>query len=483
MTEASKPTFVDLFAGCGGLSLGLAQSGFHGLFAIEKTEHAFKTFRTNFLEEGPPGLRFSWPKDLLSVGPHGIEDLLQGAGRQKRLEEMRGKIDLVAGGPPCQGFSFSGRRNRDDPRNKLFEHYVKFVNLVLPRVIVLENVPGMLVDHESGQRSLRGEYRPSPFFKKLKESLEEHYFVHERRLNSADFGVPQRRERLIVLGIRRGPEWGNEREAPVRMTQAMADLLVSIVREGSNQLRRLHEPGPGKTGSHGKPVTIQAAISDLEVGHWRPGQEPPYARVVKWTKDCDGDAGDIDLRVTGEYWRLAYKGPLTKYQRAMHRGLAGGVMTSLRLARHSQVVQERFDQILSDRSIFKGVPLTKEVRERLGLQKHRTLPLNANLPAPTLTTLPDDLIHYAEPRILTVREYARVQSFPDWFRFRGKYTTGGHLRKSECPRYTQIGNAVPPLLARALGVGLAQLLQSWPSISTGTPRRKEKQAAMMPALI
>ena len=82
-------------------------------------------------------------------------------------------------------------------------------------------------------------------------------------------------------------------------------------------------------------------------------------------------------------------------------------------------------------------------------------------PAPTLTTLPDDILHYGEPRILTVRECARLQSFPDWFTFHGKYTTGGDRRKVECPRYTQVGNAVPPLLAKAIGAGI---LKAWKSI-------------------
>ena len=82
----------------------------------------------------------------------------------------------------------------------------------------------------------------------------------------------------------------------------------------------------------------------------------------------------------------------------------------------------------------------------------------ADEPAPTITTLPDDILHYAEPRILTVRESARIQSFPDWFHFRGKFTTGGKKRRNECPRYTQIGNAVPPLLASAIGMALSAVL-------------------------
>jgi len=97
-------------------------------------------------------------------------------------------------------------------------------------------------------------------------------------------------------------------------------------------------------------------------------------------------------------------------------------------------------------------------RDRFGLLKHRVYPMSPSLPAPTITTLPDDVIHYSDPRILTVRESARLQSFPDWFEFRGKFTTGGNRRKKECPRYTQVGNAVPPLLARAIGSGISAAL-------------------------
>ena len=91
-------------------------------------------------------------------------------------------------------------------------------------------------------------------------------------------------------------------------------------------------------------------------------------------------------------------------------------------------------------------------------KKHYVYILHPSRPAPTVTTLPDDLLHYSEPRILTVREMARLQSFPDWFAFKGKYTTGGDLRTKQCPRYTQVGNAVPPLLAELLGQTLIQFL-------------------------
>jgi DNA (cytosine-5)-methyltransferase 1 len=104
------------------------------------------------------------------------------------------------------------------------------------------------------------------------------------------------------------------------------------------------------------------------------------------------------------------------------------------------------------------VQLSKEDRERLGLSKHCTVPLDPSMPSHTLTTLPDDILHYSEPRILCVREYARLQSFPDWFAFKGKYTTGGDRRVRECPRYTQVGNAVPPFLSECLGLLLQQIV-------------------------
>jgi DNA (cytosine-5)-methyltransferase 1 len=88
--------------------------------------------------------------------------------------------------------------------------------------------------------------------------------------------------------------------------------------------------------------------------------------------------------------------------------------------------------------------------------------MSPDLPSPTVTTLPDDIIHYAEPRILTVREHARLQSFPDWFGFEGPYTSGGARRKIACPRYTQVGNAVPPLLAEAIAEMLAGLFVPLP---------------------
>lgn len=151
-----------------------------------------------------------------------------------------------------------------------------------------------------------------------------------------------------------------------------------------------------------------------------------------------------------------YYGPYTLYQKAMHKHCLTDSMDSMRLARHRDDVRDRFRLIIKE--CTQGVRMNEESRARFGLKKHRIFPMSADVPAPTITTLPDDVLHYCEPRILTVRESARLQSFPDWFWFRGKYTTGGNMRTKECPRYTQVGNAVPPLLAEALGLTAVSIL-------------------------
>ena len=146
---------------------------------------------------------------------------------------------------------------------------------------------------------------------------------------------------------------------------------------------------------------------------------------------------------------------LTPYQRLMRQG-SDGQPTDRRVARHRPATVERFQKILA--TCPPGICLRPADRERLGIGKRSTTPLDGCMPAPTITTLPDDLIHYSEPRTMSVREHARLQSFPDWFSFHGPYTAGGLRRRDACPRYTQVGNAVPPLLAEALGETLVGLL-------------------------
>ncbi|MEN8443708.1 MAG: DNA cytosine methyltransferase, partial [Cyanobacteria bacterium J06555_13] len=134
------------------------------------------------------------------------------------------------------------------------------------------------------------------------------------------------------------------------------------------------------------------------------------------------------------------------------------VPNSIRLPNHRPPTVKKFRKIL--RECEKGKVISRTYREKNGIRKASITPLHPDKVAHTITTLPDDLLHYSEPRILTVRENARLQTFPDWFAFKGKYTTGGKKRRTECPRYTQVGNAVPPLLAEAIGKILLQVPRS-----------------------
>lgn len=414
-----KLTFIDLFAGCGGISLGLAQAGWQGLFAIEKGDDAFLTFQQNFLY-GPAHVRFQWPI-WLEQRPHSISEVL--AAHNGQLRRLRGLVALVAGGPPCQGFSLTGRRMESDPRNRLFEKYVEFVDDVQPQAIVLENVPGMRALHGIGERkklNLPGP-KPKSYYEKLLVALDDVGYVAEGRLLEASlFGVPQRRPRLVVIGLRK--------DVASKLPDALDRAFKNVEFGRIGQLKEL-----------GLPVQVSAkeAISDLAIGG-------------RCLFDC------LDPESPTGFKTPAYVGPTTHYQKMMHEGFVGEVMDSTRLARHGTVVLARFARILDE--CRRGVNLSDKDRERLGILKYRTVPMDPNVPSPTITTLPDDMLHYKEPRILTVRECARLQSFPDWFRFRGRYTTGGARRKFDLPRYTQVGNAVPPLLSRAIGKGILKTL-------------------------
>lgn len=161
--DGEAPCFIDAFAGCGGLSLGLLRAGWRGLFAIEKDAFAFATLKKNLID--PNGRhRFEWPQ-WLTQKPWTIESLMDEHGA--KLDALRGKIDLLAGGPPCQGFSSAGRRKPADPRNQLVNRYLEFVERVQPRMVLIENVRGITYDFVAGadgeeRRNFAEEINASP---------------------------------------------------------------------------------------------------------------------------------------------------------------------------------------------------------------------------------------------------------------------------------------------------------------------------------
>lgn len=389
-------TYIDLFAGCGGLSLGLYNSGrWHGLFAVEKNADAFNTLKHNLIDKCD---HFTWP-DWIRQQNHDIKSLL--VDHRKNLISLRGKVDLVAGGPPCQGFSLAGRRAEKDQRNKLVHSYLEFIELVQPEAILFENVKGFNIGFFNGDS--RGIPVSQIVLKRLHDLGYEDAVPHV--LDFSEFGVPQQRKRFIIVGTRNGTAEKFFEQLQGAKTGFLAEKKIPAM------------------------SSLKQAISDIERGH-----------------------GEYDSPDTSGFKAGLYSSrSLTPYQKIM-RSKAGKVPDSHRFAKHTAAVQNKFATII-DRQLT-----SKEVREQFNTRKSSTKLLSPDMPTPTLTTLPDDYVHYSEPRILTVREYARIQSFPDWYEFKGKYTTGGPRRRIEVPRYSQIGNAIPPLFAEIAGLVLGETL-------------------------
>jgi DNA (cytosine-5)-methyltransferase 1 len=398
--------YIDLFAGCGGLSLGLHNAGWKGLFAIEKSPDAFKTLKFNLIDRKD---HFTWPSWLPQKN-HDIKSILK--SYEANLLALRGKVDLVTGGPPCQGFSTAGKRDEDDKRNKLINHYIKFVELVRPRILFFENVKGFTLGF-SKNKTKGKEY--STYVVEQLEKLG--YNVSGNMIDFSKFGIPQKRCRFILVGVRNDI---------CKKKNTIARAFFDQITENKSQF--LISKNLKVTPS------LEEAISDLLQTHGQKAS-PDTARF---------NAG-------------IYSNPLSNYQIYLRKNIkAGEIADSHRFVNHSPKIKKRFIEILKIAKRNTSIP--EFLKSKYQTRKRVIVPLSNSMPSPTITTLPDDYIHYLEPRVLTVREYARIQSFPDDFEIKGKYTTGGKQRVREVPRYTQIGNAIPPLFAEQSGLVLKDLI-------------------------
>jgi DNA (cytosine-5)-methyltransferase 1 len=395
------PNYIDIFAGCGGLSLGLYNAGWKGLFAIEKDAMAFSTLKHNLIDKRK---HFNWPR-WLSIKNHDIDEIK--TKHRTNMKALSGKVDLVAGGPPCQGFSVAGRRIESDERNHLIHSYIEFVRIVKPKMIFFENVQGFTVGFKKGKRKGR------PYSQVVLSGLRELGYedVKGVLMDFAEFGIPQRRKRFIIVGTLDGK----------------ADRYFEL-------LRKKKAGFLSQKGLRSK-VYVGTAISDLERVH---GERP--------SPDSKGFMAGV------------YAPPRNNYQRFLRRSCRRKSPDSHRFANHTEETVRIFEKVL--KRVEPGKRIDVEERIELGLKKRNTVLLGHTLPSPTLMSIPDDYIHYSEPRILTVREYARIQSFPDWYEFREAYTTGGTRRAEQVPRYTQIGNAIPPLFGEHTGIVLKELLRN-----------------------
>lgn len=404
----ARPTVIDLFAGAGGFGLGFKLAGFNVSLSLEMDTWACDT------------LRFNHP-DML-VLQHDIRDFAT-------LDTVRSicsfNPDIVIGGPPCQGFSVAGPAKKDpkDPRNSLFVNFAQWIDFLEPKAFVMENVKGLLArKNADGQKVI-------DIIKNTFANLG--YFVEVWILNAAEYGVPQIRERVFIVGNKKGLILG---EPPKSHSLAMTSLngLQLDLFEDSFLLPA---------------ITVWEAISDLPPLNAREGEDDQFY-VMK---------------------------PLTEFQRWARNG-------STRLYNHvamdhSSRLVERFKHIGWGKS-SSDVPEKHGARRRNGNgalsginydQNNRRL--HPYKPSHTITaSFYANFLHPFQHRNLTVREGARIQSFPDNYRFMGKKTTVSHklLHREErldekflC-QYNQVGNAVPPTLAHTIALHLQEQLELCP---------------------
>ncbi|MGE4496428.1 MAG: DNA cytosine methyltransferase [Deferribacterales bacterium] len=402
--------FIDLFAGCGGLSLGLKTTGWKGLFAIEKNQDAFETLKHNFSNKYP----FEWP-DWLPFENIDINYLL--VHYRDRLYQLKGKVDMIAGGPPCQGFSYAGKRDAADPRNSLCTSYLNIVELVEPKIILFENVKGFTSGFKV-QNSNGITKKTKPVSEQISDAFTKlGYKVFSNVISASDIGVPQSRHRFVMIAIKHDIINNSV------TNEIFFDKYMNFVSKFKEEKKLPKDK-----------VTVRMAIDDLSITNNKiiPSRESHGFNEIEY----------LNTSIDNSYLKIM-RNNCNK-------------PSNLRLANHKESTIKRMRYILSHCS--RGKSIDNATKEYLNIKKQTTIPLDPDGIAPTITTHPDDIIHYSEPRILTVRELARLQSFPDWFEFKGKYTTGGLRRRNECPKYTQVGNAVPPLLAESLGKFIMKLL-------------------------
>lgn len=391
-TNSEKPTFIDLFSGCGGFSAGLEQSGMNCLAGIDHNEHAIHTFKTNH-SAGTVSLI----KDMTVFEPSELEVLIG-----------RNRVDVIVGGPPCQGFSTarqssgsnSGQRLVEDPRRELYKYFLKFVNHFHPKVFVMENVLGI-------KKMQNGIY----FTAIQNEARKIGYRVVPFEVNTWEYGVPQKRIRQLFIGT-------------------LTELPVFVA---STLIQKTHSLTPNEDGL-APVVTLGEAIEDLP--ELKAGDE----RIVQ----------DYDLRLRKRY--------LAKYSGNFFSDVLN-VYKAEKLTWHcSRPHNERdlrdFARLREGetcgRALARGVEMEFPY-DRESFKDRYTRQDRNSLCSTIVAHLKNDglmFIHPTQVRSLTPREAARVQTFPDTFNFSGSRS---HV-------FTQIGNAVPPLIGKKVGLGILEYL-------------------------
>lgn len=493
MTMNSRLTCVDLFAGCGGLTLGLKQAGFDVKLGVEKSPMAGETYYHNLIcpiREADQWNRFHEDLSLEEQARSGlvVRELSEVLKCGLVLSELRNsQIDLVAGGPPCQGFSLAGRRNPNDLRNELPWQFLDFVDAVRPKAVIMENVSGI-------RRDFRNHRTVSPF-DDLRLALAKTgpgYAVQPMVLNAMHFGVPQNRPRVFLVAVLANLAI----DSSMVITDGMWDSTFDCPESRACCERASLAPCRSHFDIEGecRHLTVRDAISDLLNGGYRRGQaESDFARQMRSERAHLKAAAQTGANVdcpTNHVPRLHSDLVKRRFQLYQYLARAGIHPQILAIPKKTHIPEEVRRSMIRGELASVDYPVKLEngtilARDEIAMvqlvyelatKKHSQRALSSDRPAPTVLSLPDDIVHPTVPRAPTVRELARFQSFPDGFEFRSKETTGSTRRRIEVPQYTQIGNAVPPRMARALGDKLRDVLltafanQSAEKRSTATAR-------------
>lgn len=437
------PYAIDLFCGAGGCSEGLIQAGFHILFSSDISDMVEVTYKNRHEQLGLIQGKNTWfeRSDIRDLTGETIRQCVESLEIFKN--QTMPEIDLLIGGPSCQGFSRAGRRDKSDPRNMLFGEYVRVVDEIKPKYIVLENVEGFVDMQFMGYIGITGITYPDGSVTPdiLRSELNEIGYdtLEPRILNAADYGVPQRRNRIIFIGYRKGlkqPQYPEPTVTPenyVSLQDAIGDLITDKKQRGSvnKELSQYQiDSINGRTpGIDGKPIPSKKLLN------------------TELSRQTDIVRERFSLFEPDETGTLLKK-------RVMEKGIDISDKPSLINLCCEKLGMDKNDVI----ELFKNGGCSKEEAEILLTKKNIRQRFSPTQPSATVVTIADDYISPWEPRTFSVREMARCQSFDDSFEFLGKRTTGGLLRRKEVPQYTQVGNAVPPLLAKAVALEIKKVL-------------------------
>ncbi|WP_419771145.1 MAG: DNA cytosine methyltransferase [Candidatus Marinarcus sp.] len=456
-----KLNYIDLFAGCGGLSLGFESVGFNLTFAVEKSSMAGETFYHNLIKqlldenEWKEFLKLSDKEKLskkLFIGE--TIALLKQPELLNSIKNKIGDLDLIVGGPPCQGFSLAGKRNPKDHRNELPWQYLEYVEIFQPKVVLMENVVGM--------RQKFNKYEEDAPFKQIKKYLETSnpkYIVQELQLNAIHYGVPQNRPRVMLLAVR-------EDIAKKKNLYATNSIWFSEHYFKNKETSPLC-PIPTKKENF---FTVNDAISDLIGNDWNNSEYlTKLNKESNFYKIINNPSKKIENQIERNHnEKVTLRFSIYQYLQLNNiPSKIFNIVSKYNTSLDNNYLAE-IEAYISTCTFPAKAPNGKIIAKNkkdfisiileLGTKKHSQRPLKIDAPSPTVVSIPDDVIHPIYPRTMTVREQARFQSFPDYFEFKSKETTGGIKRKTEVPQYTQVGNAVPPLMAREIAKHIYKLL-------------------------